>query len=329
MIISTISQPGMQKSSQNTFKSNRKYLITPLSIVTKKRPKSFIHFSPNKPSKNTSIQLGSSLPKTCKNFSHTQKIIKPPTEIVPDTVIKESKKIDKQTALIHSAELNTTLEHSKKNISRLKEIYLPIRSFKQTLEEKHKPYKTNEFFSSHRNSIKEEIKFIFSSQTQETKISQGNQTEYESEKQTRSLLDYINKDRLFISPKNEKDLGKPLLITKFSNKVIHNQPKIKKRTGSVKDILHTISTPDEFPITVPQLFHIPSKISVKIKKKRKPPSLSIENSFSQIYKTLPYSETTASYYAILKGSKIKSKFGAMFTPNQSTTLTPNHFLNFD
>ena len=100
----------------------------------KKQAKSFLEFS--KGSKNpteSSFHLGSTMPKPSNSINITHKAIKPPTEILANSIIKASKDIEKQSGSIHWNEINSTLQDSKKNILRLREIYLPIKDFQTSL----------------------------------------------------------------------------------------------------------------------------------------------------------------------------------------------------
>ena len=60
------------------------------------------------------IQIGSSMPKSTKSKSHTQKLIRPPTELVPDLILKAARQIDEQNAHIPWNKLDMTLQESKK-----------------------------------------------------------------------------------------------------------------------------------------------------------------------------------------------------------------------
>ena len=70
-------------------------------------------------------RIGSALPKSNIERIGLSQTIKPPSQIAANPILKAAKKIDLQTASIPWHDLSKTIQDSKTNFSRIKEIYMP------------------------------------------------------------------------------------------------------------------------------------------------------------------------------------------------------------
>ena len=264
------------------------------------------------------IQIGSSLPRSTLTFFNASKAIRPPSEIFAQPIIRAAFEIDMQTASIPWEDYEETLKNSKTNIAKVKEIHRPAKKHHtQKIVLPKNDDGLDDFLKSHRSSIREEVKSIFEMENSKPET----QAKPQLKRQSRSAS-YLRPVKQFLKVKKSKvDLDSALFIKKYEN----------SRTGTVhsraftsdkyKLIRNTQKASDSNDLNLTANFH------VRIKKKDTVITESAVYNVSDSFSIFPESSLNAPYAGKFKGQKIRSKYGAMFTPAANETLTPNHFLS--
>ena len=326
MIINTQSVPKRINYRPNS--AIRKTISSTPNNKLKKDPISFDDLPGStitKHNKSTVLKIGSSMPKSSLTLKRSNKIIRPPAEIEATPILKAAQQIDEQTISIQWRNIDNVLQYSKQNITRLKEIYMPLRYSKftetpsKTKEKFHKDTHRS-FLEPHTNSIQEEVKEIFNSPDKD-KTSFAVQTDNEVVFENKSLLDYISQARKNSPIKIDRSIENALQIKKFQS--CEKKKKQKKIFNSCKKI--KVEVEDERPLMITSNnSYAPSKILIKIRQKMRDSSMTNPGNMVDLSEKLG---NTTCYGIQMKGKKVKSRYGAMFVPQSDYSLTPNHFLN--
>jgi hypothetical protein len=323
------------KARSNSTLQISKLLKTPAYSLSQKHSKSSTKVK-NSPSQvslsefyidkalQSELHLGSSLPKSASNFHYINKVVKPHTEIVGDSILKAAYQIDQQTANIHWGEIRTVLRKSMTNMSRIKEIHHPIKNTVEKQEKNTKePSSFYDFLDSNLESFKEEVKSIFEDGREKNKPVEEMLSNEKSRKRENSLLDYIKRSKVIGKMKIENDINRSICVSKY--KMTRKKLNMKRATHSeiefskvedTKNVSLAIS-----PSSTPKMY-------VKITRKHRVSDCESHQADCKMCNTLPETPQNAPYSVQMKGRKMKSNFGAMFVPAFNSTLTPNHFLNF-
>ncbi|OMJ92515.1 hypothetical protein SteCoe_4758 [Stentor coeruleus] len=314
-----------RRMQQCSFALTRNNTTENLHFRVKRKPMSFTNLGIHKNIKSEIMQLGSSMPKSTMSMFYSQKYIKPPAEIAAEPIIKAAIQIDKQTASIPWERIDVTLQVSKQNIKRAKEIHMPIKETKTNFIIKPTKTKLEEFLSSHRNSIHEEVRNIFAGQNFDTQSFAMQTDEMIVTDGAQTLVELINKTRPISPIKSESDdFIKSMHVKKYENKPIKNTP--VKPLGSDKKIPFIQNCTENSLGLLADNGNNSSKIKVKIRMKDRAHTQNIATPCNMC-NTLPGPQLLAPYGVSLKGNKMKSKYGTMFIPVSNKSLTPNHFLN--
>lgn len=314
-----------RRMQQSSLALTRNNTAENLHFRVKRKPISFTNLGMHRTIKSEIMQLGSTMPKSTMSMFYSQKYIKPPAEIAAEPIIKAAIQIDRQTASIPWERIDVTLQVSKQNIKRAKEIHLPIKEAKTNFVIKPAKTKLEEFLASHRNSIHEEVKSIFAGQNFDTQSFAVQTDEMIVTDGAQTLVELVNKTRPISPIKPEvDDFIKSIQIKKYDNKPIKNTP---LRPLSSDKKIHLTQNCTENSLGLPSdNGNTPSKIRVKIKMKNRVHNQKAATPCNMC-NTLPGPQSLAPFGVSLKGNKMKSKYGAMFIPVSNKSLTPNHFLN--
>lgn len=314
-----------RRMQQSSLALTRNNTAENLHFRVKRKPISFTNLGLHRNIKSEIIQIGSTMPKSTMSMFYSQKYIKPPAEIAAEPIIKAAIQIDRQTASIPWERIDVTLQVSKKNIKRAKEIHLPIKETKTSFVIKPAKTKLEEFLASHRNSIHDEVKNIFAGQNFDTQSFAVQTDEMIVTDGAQTLVELIDKTRPISPIKSETDdFIKSIQIKKYENKPIKNTP-VRPLSSGKK--MHFTQNCTENSLGLPaDNGNTPSKIRVKIKMKNRAHNQKAATPCNMC-NTLPGPQSLAPFGVSLKGNKMKSKYGAMFIPVSNKSLTPNHFLN--
>jgi hypothetical protein len=278
--------------------------------------------------KNTKIfdehfQIGSALPKSTLTFFNAPKPIRPPSEIFAQPILRAAFEIDMQTASIPWEDYQETLKISKTNLTKVKEIYRPLRkNLSQKILHTKSEDGLDDFLKSHRSSIREEIKQIFereiSKQESPAKVKNSRKSFSASFYRPKT---HASRNLNHSSLKPVESITQSLSIKKFEN--IRTQESNSRPITSEKS---TISTNKQKLCDSSDLNLNSSNIAVRIKKRN---MIITESASSKAIHSNPQGEflLPAPFAGKFKGRKIQSKFGAMFVPLSLNPITPNHFLN--
>ncbi|OMJ70548.1 hypothetical protein SteCoe_31450 [Stentor coeruleus] len=280
----------------------------------------------NKMTNSEISHIGSTMPKSTRSKFQTQKIIKPLTEIIAEPIIKAALQIEKQTASIPWDEIDTTLQLSKKNIKRVKEIHMPDHETRPSSSIKQSETKLDNYLFSHKNSIQEEVKNIFSGQNAEG-MSFAVQTDEKFLKdEGKTLINFINKSRPVTAVKRDaEDISKSLHIKKYDNR--SNKILSARQTISYKKIVFSPTSNEKSIGASIETGTNPSRIKVKIKTR---------NRMCYFNTAVNYSTSIGQQGSVIntykgnnRSGKLKNKSGIMFTPMSYKSLTPSRLLSFN
>lgn len=266
------------------------------------------------------FQIGSTLPRASLTYYAAPKVIRPPSEIFAQPILRAAFEIDMQTASIPWEDINLTLKSSKNSLTRMQEMYhnpkhpYPV---KETIQESDSSVELS--LRSHRSSIREEIKSIFNNKIMEKELKKPKKRPIRSA----SLSNFkMSKPRPATSGKVEELMIGSLLVKKID----HNRVKTAVNGSFVYDKQNNVHRRIRVPY-IGDTKLTPTNISVQIKKKNVVISESAAFQLFDNFSIFDDKGFNAPYAGRMRGNKVQSKFGAMFIPAASGTITPNHFLN--
>lgn len=278
------------------------------------------------------VKIGSSLPKASLSYYNAPKAVRPPSEIFAQPILRAAFEIDMQTASIPWEDMELTLQSSKSTLTRVREIYRAPKYKKSEIETKTVPAHDLEPSSepsaepaadislkSHRSSIREEVKTIFNNEEIKKNTKE---TPKKRNIRSASFSNIVRRPRPSTSGKVEELMINSLLVKKIQ----HTRTKTASNNISRYDKLNSSQHKMKF-FEMGKVSLAPSNISVQIKKKNIIISESAAFQFNENFSLFSDNSFNAPFAGKMKGNKVQSKFGAMFTPAASLTVTPNHFMN--
>lgn len=281
----------------------------------------------NKATNSEISHIGSTMPKSTRSKFQTQKIIKPLAEIVAEPIIKAALQIEKQSASIPWDEIDSTLQLSKKNIQRVKEIHMPDRETRPSSSLKPSQTKLDNYLFSHRNSIQEEVKNIFSGQNADGKSFAVQTDERFIKDEGKTLINFIYKSRPSTAVKHDtEDISKSLLIKKYDNK----SSKVLSARKMILDkkMVFTPTQTEKALGTSVETGTNPSRIKVKIKSRNRMYYLNTAANYSAST-TQQGSDMLNTHKGNTRSGNLKNKRGITFTPMSYKSLTPSRLLSFN
>jgi hypothetical protein len=230
---------------------------------------------------SNSDQIGSSFPKSsfCKRSSPSS--IRPPSIISANPILKAADQLDKQTASIPWESLSSTLQKSKSNFRKLKEIHHPTNSFKDL--------KKSSFLKPFPTKITEKFKI-----TRSKLQTKANSRETEKTAPVYRLIENSKSSTLINFNKNTAEEYEQLSLVSFENSDLQNQ----------------IRT-DTF---LPKYYKTPSFHIIKLKRAQ---VMSFYQNFQSKTPSIVSTFRTAPFCTSLKGKKLQKRNSSQFslTPN--------------